>query len=72
MKKIFLALMAVAAIAIVGCNGHHVNEPEDQGEPNPEENIKLLQDTDPANQNKWGLAPERIPLPVTYTENDEE
>ncbi|MCQ2346328.1 MAG: hypothetical protein MJZ92_00180 [Paludibacteraceae bacterium] len=71
MKKFFLALMAVAAIAIAGCN-KSINDPvviDDLGAP---DNIIPPTDTDGANQNRWGLAPERIPLPVTYTENDEE
>ena len=66
MKKLFLALMAVAAIAIAGCDKKFINDPV------APDNIIPPTDTDGANQNRWGLAPERMMLPDANAENGAE
>ncbi|MCQ2347590.1 MAG: hypothetical protein MJZ65_00190 [Paludibacteraceae bacterium] len=71
MRKFFMALMAVAAIALAIAGCEKENHATDFN-PEPPENLIPPTDTDGANQNKWGLAPERIPLTVTSTENNEE
>ncbi len=62
MKKIFLALMTVIAIAIVGCEGRHqVNDPDDPDAPeNGRDRTVLLTDSNGANQPN--CAPIRMPL----------
>lgn len=59
MKKLFFVLMAVAAIAIVGCE-HHVNEPNEKEPPENDRNHNVfLKDTNGANQ--ANRAPMRVP-----------
>ncbi len=62
MKKIFLALMAVAAIAMIGCEGrHYVDDPNEKEPPENNRNHNVfLEDTNGANQ--ANQAPIRMPL----------
>ena len=62
MKKIFFAMMVVAAIAMVGCEERHqVNDPDDPDAPENDRNHNIfLDDTIPFNQPN--TVPMRMPL----------
>ena len=69
MKKVFLALMTVAAIAVATAGCEKKSHATDF-DPEAPENLIPPTDTDGANQNRWGLAPERIPLSEANVENN--
>ncbi len=67
MKKVFLALMAVAAIAMIGCEGrHYVDDPNEKEPPENDRTRFVLEDgafdTFPYNQHNTGSAPVRMTL----------
>ena len=69
MKKIFFALMAVAVIALAGCEKRdNVNNPDEENAPeNGRDRTVLLTDSNGANQPSYKKAPMRMSLSETPT-----
>ncbi len=75
MKKVFLALMAVAAIAMAGCEGRHYVDDPNEKEPPENEPGRVISKGDTKPQNQYSgkaCLPARVPFgqdPYYSTDN---